>query len=311
MSTSDAPLFVQTPQPDGAEIVAKLVSLFSFSILSVLFGVKTFNVKFRFLTYSRWLVLILYVFSWSFTIISMLLVTTNNANFTSCFLSIMVCDIFYSGTKIAIYAWLIEKVYLVTSTRESRWSTLSYKLHVLFMLPYIAIFTLMLVFHTVEVELTGTCIIGLQSIAALPLLIYDFLINLYMTIYFIRPLNKMGKSNVNSIIKRNSRLNEVAFRTLVASIVCLIVSFANIFSLQMLHGRERGLVCLTCCTVDVTINVITIHWVTSQTNSRTKDSQLDMSINQLDSSPDPLFAGNNDTTLIQHNNAASSNKKDS
>lgn len=143
MSTSDAPLFVQTPQPDGPEIAAKLVSLFSFSILSVLFGIKTFNVKFRFLTYSRWLVLILYIFSWSFTVISMLLVTTNNANFTSCFLSIMMCDIFYSGTKIVIYAWLIEKVYVVCSSRESRWNTLSYRFHVVLMLPYVAIFTLM------------------------------------------------------------------------------------------------------------------------------------------------------------------------
>lgn len=142
----------------------------------------------------------------------------------------------------------------------------------------------------------------------------------------------MGKSNVKSIIKRNSRLNEVAFRTLVASIVCLVVSFANIFSLQMLHGRERGLVCLTCCTVDVTINVITIHWVTtytpfhslinviilsfkvtSQTGSRAKDSQLDISISQLDSSPDQLLvvAVNNDATPIQHNNACSSLKRHS
>lgn len=60
---------------------------------------------------------------------------------------------------------------------------------------------------------------------------------------------------------RDSRLNEVALRTLVASVVCLVASFANVFALVMLHGRERGLVCLTCCTVDVTINVITIHWV--------------------------------------------------
>lgn len=28
-----------------------------------------------------------------------------------------------------------------------------------------------------------------------------------------------------------------------------------------MNGRERGVLCLTCCTVDVTINVITIHWV--------------------------------------------------
>lgn len=82
-----------------------------------------------------------------------------------------------------------------------------------------------------------------------------------MTIFFVRPLLKLGKSGAAVADRKQSRLHEVALRTLVASVVCLIVSFANIFSLQMLHGRERGLVCLTCCTVDVTINVITIHWV--------------------------------------------------
>lgn len=68
----------QSPQPDGPELAAKLVSLFSFSLLSFLFGVKTFNVHFRYLTYSRWLILTLYICSWSFTVSSMLLVTTNN-----------------------------------------------------------------------------------------------------------------------------------------------------------------------------------------------------------------------------------------
>lgn len=98
----------QSPQPDGSELAAKLVSLFSTSLLSMLFGIKTFNVHYRYLTYSRWLILLLYIFSWTFTTVSMLLVTTNNRNYTSCFLSIMVCDIFYAGTKIAIYAWWVR-----------------------------------------------------------------------------------------------------------------------------------------------------------------------------------------------------------
>jgi hypothetical protein len=132
-----------SPNPDGGELAAKIVSLISVTLLSLLFGVKTFNVTFQYLSYSRWLVLALYVISWSFTTISMLLVTTNNGNYTSCFLSIMVCDIFYSGTKIVMYAWLIEKVYIVSSARQARWKTMSYRFHSALLLPYIAIFTLM------------------------------------------------------------------------------------------------------------------------------------------------------------------------
>ncbi|OBZ91381.1 hypothetical protein A0J61_00566 [Choanephora cucurbitarum] len=188
----------------------------------------------------------------------------------------MVCDIFYAGTKIAIYAWLIEKIYVVSSIRQTRWKSKAYRFNASLLLPYIAIFTLMLVFHVAEIDETGACIIGLQNVASLPLLIYDFIINLYMTIFFIKPLTKLGSTS--KVGWKASRLNEVALRTLVASIVCLIASFANIFALIMFKGRERGLVCLTCCTVDVTINVITVHWVTSQTpGKRIKDTGADIS----------------------------------
>ncbi|CAO3689227.1 unnamed protein product [Rhizopus stolonifer] len=255
---------IQSTQPDSGELAAKIISLLCVSSLSTLFGLKTFNVQFKYLSYSKWIVLALYLFSWAFTVMGMVLVTTNNYNFVSCLMSIMVCDVLYCAAKVTIYVWLIEKIYVVSATRQGRWNTLSYKLHVLLLTPYIAIFILMIVFHTAEIENDGVCIIGLKPAATIPLLLYDFAINLYMTILFIRPLIKMGGTNLAFGSKRNSRLNEVALRTLVASVVCLVVSFANIFSLIMLSGRERGLLCMTCCTLDVTINVITVHWVTTQ-----------------------------------------------
>lgn len=72
---------IPSTQPDGGELAAKLVSLFSSTVMSVLYGVKTYNVQFKYLTYSRWLILLLYIFSWAFTVMGMLLVTTNNGKF--------------------------------------------------------------------------------------------------------------------------------------------------------------------------------------------------------------------------------------
>lgn len=46
--------------------------------------------------------------------------------------------------------------------------------------------------------------------------------------------------------------------------MALLLSSANIFTLVYFEGNERGLVCLSCCTADVTLNAITIHWVTSR-----------------------------------------------
>ncbi|RCI06064.1 hypothetical protein CU098_013627, partial [Rhizopus stolonifer] len=161
---------------------------------------------------------------------------------------------------------LIEKVWVVSATRETRWKTKSYRFHAFLMTPYVAIFALMIIFHIAELEADGTCIIGLRPVASIPLLVYDFVFNLYMTILFVMPLMQLGKS-VRTDWK-TSRLQNVARRTLIASIVSLLVSFANVLALAVLNGRERGVLCLTCCTVDVTINVITIHWVTSSGSSK-------------------------------------------
>lgn len=244
------------PQPDGSELASKLVSLLSISVMSILFGIKTFNVQFKYLTYSRWLVLTLYIISWGFTCAATLFVSTNNMNLLSCFLSEMACDIFYSATKIIIYGWLIEKVWVVSSVRKSRWKTKSYRIHMLLLAPYSGIAAIMIVFHIAEIEETGMCIIGLRPVASIPLLVYDFIFNLYFTILFVLPLIRIGRSVQTDW--KSSRLHEVALRTLAASTVCLFVSFANILALVIMNGRERGVLCLTCCTVDVTINVITI-----------------------------------------------------
>lgn len=85
---------------------------------------------------------------------------------------------------------------------------------------------------------------------------------MYMTVLFVKPL--MLTSDGLRVNWKASRLHDVAKRTLVASIVSLIVSFANILALTILKGKERGVLCLTCCVVDVTINALTIHWVSEQ-----------------------------------------------
>lgn len=82
-------------------------------------------------------------------------------NYLSCLLSELACDIFYSATKIIIYCWyaykntrswdiwltwnsrLIEKVWVVSSVRQSRWRTRSYKIHMALMLPYTGIAALL------------------------------------------------------------------------------------------------------------------------------------------------------------------------
>jgi hypothetical protein len=54
---------------------------------------------------------------------------------------------------------------------------------------------------------------------------------------------------------RKTRLYKLARRTLVSSIVSLLISFANVLVVVITQGHERGLVCLTMCTLDVTVSI--------------------------------------------------------
>ncbi|KAI8374459.1 uncharacterized protein BYT42DRAFT_576444 [Radiomyces spectabilis] len=281
--------------PDSLEVASEFISLACITVLAVALGAKTNGETLKTLNYGRFLVIMLYTLSWAFSATSVVLVSTNNSklfyvkkipgeaithlspffqpildNMTSCTLAMLTCDIFYAGSKIAIYAWLIERVHLVTAVKTTRFKTCQYRFHLVLLLPYVIILALMLTFRNIYLEPDGKCTIGLQHVASIPLLVYDFIFNLYLTWLFMRPLMNVGR-NSRTDWKR-SRLYKLARRTLVASVVCLLISFFNVLVVVITHGHERGLVCLTMCTVDVTVNVVTVHWVT--TNSRKSEKHV-------------------------------------
>ena len=129
------------------------------------------------------------------------------------------------------------------------------------MLPYIGIFALMIKFRVHVIDDQGICHIGLLKPAALPLIFYDIFLSCWLTALFIRPL-----MSSTSLLQGPSKgkLRDVARRTLLGCIIALLLSSANIFTLVYFQGYERGLICLASCTADVTLNAITIHWVTSR-----------------------------------------------
>ncbi|CAO3599377.1 unnamed protein product [Absidia cylindrospora] len=258
--------------PDHLEVISEFVSCVCVTALATAFGDKTYGETVKNISYGRVLVLLLYGFSWAFCFTSTILVSTNNNNIVSCTLGMMSCDLFYAGSKVIGYAWLMERVHLVTNTKLKRLESKMYRFHFALLCPYAAILGLMLTFKNIYLTDDGECIIGLQHQASICLMIYDFALNLYLTFLFIRPLLNVGMSNSRMDWKK-SRLYRLARRTLVASIVCLLVSFVNVLTVVITHGHERGLICLTMCTVDVTVNVMTVHWVTNNSKAKNRDQQ--------------------------------------
>ncbi|KAF9184047.1 hypothetical protein BGZ49_004478, partial [Haplosporangium sp. Z 27] len=140
-----------------------------------------------------------------------------------------------------------------------------YRINLLLLTPYLGIFCLMIVFRVSELQSDGECKIGLLPPASVTLILYDIFISSWLTILFIRPLMS-STSQLQGPSK--GRLRDVARRTLMGSLISLILSSANVFTLVFFKGHERGLICLASCTVDVTLNAICIHWVTSRGGGR-------------------------------------------
>ena len=91
--------------------------------MSVLFGRKTSSTSLANINYARGLVVSLYIVSWAFTTIAAVLTSTNFVNIVSFTVSIFVCLSLYAASKILIYLFLIEKVYVVSSVASTRMKT--------------------------------------------------------------------------------------------------------------------------------------------------------------------------------------------
>ncbi|KAI1311922.1 hypothetical protein EDD11_003240 [Mortierella claussenii] len=247
---------------DASETGSLFISLACITVMSTLFGRKTAGTTLRSLNYARGLVVGLYLFSWLFSVIAAMLVQTNNFNMVSCELSVFICIILYTMSKVLIYLFLIERVHIVTAVGITRWNCPMFKFNMAVLAPYIGIFALAIYYRVGTVgDDTGICLIGLEPPASIPLIVYDVLISGWLTALFLRAL-----LSSTSLLQgpSKSKLRDVARRTLLGSLLATLLSCANIATLVYYEGYERGVICMASCTMDVTLNAITIHWVTSR-----------------------------------------------
>lgn len=128
-----------------------------------------------------------------------------------------------------------------------------------------------------------------------------------MTILFVIPLIRVGRG-VNTHWKR-SKLYDLTKRSLIASTVCLVASFANALGAVIMKGQQRGYLCMMCCTIDVTINVLTIHWVTTPSKVKHQPqcaggvSQLSISTYNNNSNNKATTSDSNRGNSTNHNNS--------
>ncbi|KAJ6484854.1 hypothetical protein C8R45DRAFT_1214783 [Mycena sanguinolenta] len=201
-------------------------------------------------------------------------------NRSSCSAGIYLCVLFYTTSKVLIYAFLTEKVYIVWENGiRRRLKSPVFLVCIGTVALYFGIIFTMFFERIAEFRVGDkACVIGLKPTASLPLLVFDLYINLLLTSLFLWPLLR------TNIV--NPRLKRVATRTWVASMAALTTSTVNIAVLTILHGRELGWLCLASCGIDVVFNAAALFWVTSGRPSPNTQANTERA-----ASPDSLRPG--------------------
>lgn len=237
------------------------ITVVSFCLARRLVGVSCYSG----LPLARWLIFAVFVDSWLFVFSSTVLQASFglNSSIKACDAGILLCLVCYLSSKVLIYLFLVEKVFIIRGNRQ-RWSDKLFLFNMFGMLvPYCLVIALTFAFRNAQIKEDGQCRIGLKLPANIPLLIFDIVINVYLTWLFLKPLRGLWSFKNGSQTKQG-RLRRVALRTFIGSVSTLLSTVANLTALLILRGREPGWICFAACNADVLFSVLVLHWVTHQ-----------------------------------------------
>ncbi|TVY73600.1 hypothetical protein LSUE1_G004127 [Lachnellula suecica] len=269
--------------PKSGQIVYTVLSVVTVVVLAVCLTRRVLATESWKMPLTRWLIFAIYADSIIFIVSTMVLELGFGLNSSEavCRGAIYLCLACYMTTKI-IYYFLVEKVYIIRRVQTTRLKSKLYLFNCFGMLlPYCGVVILNFVYRIAYINESGTCIIGMEIKAMLPLIIFDAL--LYLTLLFVIPLRSLY-SYQNS---PNSLLRTISLRSFVGSLATLTSSVVNLTILMILKG-EAAWICLTCCNADILFSVLVLHWVTSKDSSsipsgysRSNPSQSHRSRNKL------------------------------
>ncbi|OCK74406.1 hypothetical protein K432DRAFT_409888 [Lepidopterella palustris CBS 459.81] len=221
---------------------------------------------------TSWLIIAIYIDSTLFVFVTAIISKGLGINDSRqiCEGAILLCLICYMTTKVLIYFFLVEKAYIIRGSRQPRMKDRLYLFNFFGMIvPYLAVIVLNFIFRIAYINQNGVCIIGMKKVAMLPLISFDVLVNIYLTMLFLIPLRKLYSYQHN----KNTALRKMALRTFVGSCATLASSVVNLTVLMVLKG-EPGWICLMCCNADILFSALVLHWITALDSSRASSGSI-------------------------------------
>ncbi|KAK4167390.1 hypothetical protein QBC43DRAFT_363277 [Cladorrhinum sp. PSN259] len=264
-------------EPLSGMVISVILAMISLVIISAFLTQRYLAVKvWSRLPFVQWIVFAIYADSFLFVFATGILQFGFGVGYSMsvCESAILLCLACYVTTKL-IYIFLVEKAFIIRSgTKKLRMRSKLYLFNSFGMIGvYCVVVVLNFIYRITRVE-NGQCIIGMQRMAMIPLITFDLLVNVYLTLVFLIPLTRLYTYKNFQETAGSRRLRTVAIRTFVGCICTLTSSIVNLSVLMALDG-EPGWVCLMCCNSDILFSAIVIQWVTSRdsTSSASNESQ--------------------------------------
>ncbi|KAF4969513.1 hypothetical protein FZEAL_10219 [Fusarium zealandicum] len=278
--------YIPKDVPVGGNVMSLIVSLAAVTVLSAFLSQRIIAVRaWRRIPFVVWLVFAIYVDSYLFVFVTAILqqVFGVNSSFGICHGAILLCLVCYVTTKILIYVFLVEKAYIIRSTAVKRSQSKLYLFNMITLLGgYTIVVILNFVFRIARI-VNGECFIGMRSVSMIPLISFDAVVNVYLTILFLIPLKNLYSFKNMPKTNATIRLRMIAFRTFVGACCTLTSSIVYVFriirigfiantglrnlTVLMVLDGEPGWVCLMCCNIDILFSAIVIQWITNRDNA--------------------------------------------
>ncbi|KAL1620560.1 hypothetical protein SLS56_009586 [Neofusicoccum ribis] len=257
----DAQNYTPADIPLAGRTISMILSLVTLCVISVCITRRVQNVhRWSTLPLGAWYIVLIYVDSFLFIFITTVFKDVGlNETMTICRGAILLCLTLYLSTKVCVYLFLVEKAYIVRGSNIPRYRDPLYVLNITgAMAPYGVLAILNIIWRFSRID-NGTCVIGMEKKALLPLIVFDVAVNIYLTTLFIVPLRQLYSYKSQA----NATLHTMAVRTFIGSCATLASSITNLTLLMVLDG-EPAWVCFLSCNVEILFSVLILHWVTSR-----------------------------------------------
>ncbi|KAF2634810.1 hypothetical protein P280DRAFT_523787 [Massarina eburnea CBS 473.64] len=315
-------------ETEQTRTIFAVVSLFCAIVLAFEFGLRARTLKnnvFRKGNLTSILVVFLFCFALSFIFCTTVVDTGQSLRTHKlCYSAAMICLVFYTSNKLAIYMFLLERARIVRAPfvprfKDAVWLTFMF----LICGGFGSIAVVGYLTPIVELSrLDGRCRIGLPLKVSFPLMCFDIGVNFLLTglfIWLLKPVLShhgllslsglfgeklakrlrcgMGGVGRGSTIQysneqkraMNKNIKTLLWKCLIGSSLVMLPTVGNMAQFYIMKGRELGWICLTICTLDVSWGVLIINWLTMGSAQAEKNLTSLMSNQTLREEPAPLI----------------------